>query len=51
MKIIKATIISFVVVFAVLMIEPLRYFAGMAAVFVFVMIGMDAWREIKKWKS
>lgn len=46
-KAIKAIALSLVAVFAVLMIEPLRYFAGMAAIVVFVMIGMDAWRGMK----
>lgn len=46
-KTIKAITLSLVAVFAVLMIEPLRYFAGMAAIVVFVMIWMDAWRCYK----
>lgn len=44
---IKSITLSIVAAFAVLMIEPLRYFAGMAAVVVLVMIGMDAWRCYK----
>lgn len=43
-KIIKAITLSLVAVFAVLMIEPLRYFAGMAAIVVFGMLIADAWR-------
>lgn len=46
-KTIKAIALSLVAVFAVLMIEPLRYFAGMAAIVVLVMIDMDAWRCYK----
>lgn len=48
---IKAITLSAVAVFAVLMIEPVRFFAGMAAIVVLVMIGMDAWKGMKKWES
>lgn len=51
MKIIKSIVISVIVVFAVLMIEPLRFFAGMAAAVIFGMLIVDAWRGYKKWKS
>lgn len=46
-KAIKAIALSLVAVFAVLMIEPLRYFAGMAAAVVFGMLVVDVWREYK----
>lgn len=51
MKAIKAIVLSIVAVFAVLIIEPLRYFAGMAAAVIFGMLVVDAWRGYKKWKS
>lgn len=47
MKIIKSIVISVIAVFAVLMIEPLRFFAGMAAAVVFGMLVVDAWRCYK----
>lgn len=51
MKIIKSIVISMFVVFSVLMIEPVRFFAGMAAAVIFGMLVVDAWRGYKKWKS
>jgi len=51
MKIIKSIVISMIVVFGVLMIEPVRFFAGMAAAVIFGMLIVDAWRGYKKWKS
>lgn len=51
MKIIKSIAISVIAVFGVLMIEPVRFFAGMAAAVVFGMLIVDAWRGYKKWKS
>lgn len=51
MKIIKSIAISMIVVFGVLMIEPVRFFAGMAAAVIFGMLIVDAWRGYKKWKS
>lgn len=48
---IKAITLSIVAVFAVLMIEPVRFFAGMAAAVVFGMLVIDTWRGYKKWKS
>lgn len=50
-KIIKSITLSIASVFAVLMIEPVRFFAGMAAAVVFGMLVVDAWRGYKKWKS
>lgn len=44
---IKAITLSIVAVFAVLMIEPVRFFAGMAAAVVFGMLIVDAWRGYK----
>ena len=44
MKIIKSIVISVIVVFGVLMIEPVRFFAGMAAAVIFGMLVVDAWR-------
>lgn len=49
-KIIKSITLSIMAVFAVLMIEPVRFFAGMAAAVVFGMLIVDAWRGYKKWK-
>lgn len=51
MKTIKSIVISVIVVFGVLMIEPVRFFAGMAAAVIFGMLIVDAWRGYKKWKS
>lgn len=51
MKIIKSIAISMIVAFSVLVIEPVRFFAGMAAAVVFGMLIVDAWRGYKKWKS
>lgn len=51
MKIIKSIVISVIVVFGVLLIEPVRFFAGMAAAVIFGMLVVDAWRGYKKWKS
>lgn len=51
MKIIKSIVISVIVVFGVLMIEPVGFFAGMAAAVIFGMLIVDAWRGYKKWKS
>lgn len=48
---IKAITLSIVAVFAVLVIEPVRFFAGMAAAVIFGMLIVDAWRGYKKWKS
>lgn len=51
MKIIKSIVISMIVFFGVLMIEPVRFFAGMAAAVIFGMLIVDSWRGYKKWKS
>lgn len=50
-KIIRSITLSVVSAFAVLMIEPVRFFAGMASAVIFVMLVVDAWRGYKKWKS
>ena len=51
MKIIKSIAISMIVAFSVLVIEPVRFFAGMAAAVIFGFLILDAWRGYKKWKS
>ena len=45
---IKAITLSIVGVFAVLMIEPVRFFAGMAAAVVFGMLVVDTIKEYRK---
>ena len=51
MKVIKAIFFTVVITLAVLIIEPVRFFAGMAGFVIFGMLVVDAWRGYKKWKS
>lgn len=47
-KIIKAITLSFVATFAVLLIEPVRIFTGMAAFIIFAMLIIDTWKNLLK---
>lgn len=48
MKVIKTVFLTVAITLAVLMIEPIRFFAGMAGFVIFVMIVMDTIKEYRK---
>ncbi|MGN0566433.1 MAG: hypothetical protein ACI4IU_07125 [Candidatus Limousia pullorum] len=48
MKVIKAIFFTVVITLAVLMIEPVRFFAGMAAAVIFGMLVVDTIKEYRK---
>ena len=48
MKVIKAIFFTVVITLAVLIIEPIRFFAGMAGFVIFGMIVMDTVKEYRK---
>lgn len=48
MKVIKAIFFTVVITLAVLIIEPVRFFAGMAGFVIFGMIVMDTIKEYRK---
>lgn len=48
MKAIKAIFFTVVITLAVLIIEPVRFFAGMAGFVIFGMIFMDTVKEYRK---
>lgn len=48
MKAIKAIFFTVVITLAVLIIEPIRFFAGMAGFVIFGMIVMDTVKEYRK---
>lgn len=48
MKVIKAIFFTVVITLAVLIIEPIRFFAGMAGFVIFGMIVMDTIKEYRK---
>ena len=48
MKVIKAIFFTVVITLAVLIIEPIRFFAGMAGFVIFGMILMDTIKEYRK---
>lgn len=48
MKVIKTVFLTVAITLAVLMIEPIRFFAGMAGFVIFGMIVMDTIKEYRK---
>ena len=48
MKVIKAVFFTVVITLAVLIIEPIRFFVGMAGFVIFGMIVMDTIKEYRK---
>lgn len=48
MKVIKAIFFTVVITLAVLIIEPIRFFVGMAGFVIFGMILMDTIKEYRK---
>ncbi|MEE0761739.1 MAG: hypothetical protein UIM27_02055 [Acutalibacteraceae bacterium] len=48
MKVIKTVFLTVAITLAVLMIEPIRFFVGMAGFVIFGMIFMDTVKEYRK---
>lgn len=48
MKVIKTVFLTVAITLAVLMIEPIRFFVGMAGFVIFGMIVMDTVKEYRK---
>lgn len=48
MKIIKSIFWCVTVTFAVLVVEPLRIFAGLVSIAVFLMMCVESWRSAKR---
>jgi len=50
MKAIKNYMSCLAIIILTLISEPIRFFCFLSSLVIFVMIGIDGWKEYKKWK-